>query len=838
MAFHQFKRYIRNIFPIAGLRIFRRNRGDFLQKDEYLVVSRYGNQTAVGRQTINDEQFLITFEDFLQEVADNTAQLDGVVTGASLVGGTTLTLTRSQGLSDVTVNLSSLDNLDGVVTGASIDGSNILTLTRSESLSNVTVDLSQFIQTAAQVSTTSIPEVTGTNVQTMLSSLKGLIDNILFTSLNTDGGAVSLTTVNTTPLDSLFIRLTVNSDITSISFTDVSRMRLFVMQFISTGAARSIEFGPGFIFDESNNAATNFALEASPDRKTVLGWYDGTNWNCTLISNSGEDDQTASEVNANAIAGITGTEVQTLLESLKTLADNIVFAQSLLTSGGALNLVTTNGGNPTDFFMREINVTSNVTSISFSDVTRLQAFLLRFSSTSGDRTVTFGAGFDFDESNPGSTTFDVVDSSSVTVLGFWNGVAWQSTIISDRQTASEVAVSAISGLSGTTAQEFFSSLKILDDGQIQVNSSGSGTGALAITTTSATEFIIQEVDVIGAITDLSFTNTTRLNMFLLRFSADGTLRNVDFGAGFEFDESNSNTTPFDVPANERVSVLGFLSGGTWFCTIISKPEGAGGGGAFWPLSGTGSVTANNTIEATGATTIEIRNQDAGNDRARLILQEFGPNKNVNTVAQSPTSTASVDILPTSIRSTVGNAAPDTGGQFFIQSGTLSAQYNDYSSSPEGIRYGGDYSATLTDRSLIDKGFLDSRIQTARVELSSAQILALNTTPITIVSAQGANTFITLVSPVTLVYNFGTIAYATNVNVNLRYAVGTVLTNFVNILNQPDSRIVQINSGLTGGPIVQTDTVNQGIVVTETAGDPTAGDGTVIIEFSYRVITTV
>lgn len=75
---------------------------------------------------------------------------DGVVSGATL-NGAILELKRTEGLPDVTVDLSSLSGStgggDGVVSGATISG-NTLILSRTESLSDVTVNLSQFNQSA------------------------------------------------------------------------------------------------------------------------------------------------------------------------------------------------------------------------------------------------------------------------------------------------------------------------------------------------------------------------------------------------------------------------------------------------------------------------------------------------------------------------------------------------------------------------------------------------------------------------------------------------------------------------------------------------------------------
>jgi hypothetical protein len=68
---------------------------------------------------------------------------DGVVSGATL-NGNTLELSRTQGLDDVTVDLSSLTTVDTFVTGATLNV-NTLELGRNQGQTTLSVDLSQFL---------------------------------------------------------------------------------------------------------------------------------------------------------------------------------------------------------------------------------------------------------------------------------------------------------------------------------------------------------------------------------------------------------------------------------------------------------------------------------------------------------------------------------------------------------------------------------------------------------------------------------------------------------------------------------------------------------------------
>ena len=122
---------------------------------------------------------------------------------------------------------------------------------------------------------------------------------------------------------------------------------------------------------------------------------------------------------------------------------------------------------------------------------------------------------------------------------------------------------------------------------------------------------------------------------------------------------------------------------------------------------------------------------------------------------------------------------------------------------------------------------------ATVSLSSAQILALNTTPIQLVAAPGANKMI-VVSVVAFYYDHNTTAYATNTTLHLRYASaassGITLGNF--ITQTQDVIATQTGNLFTSAPNAF---INQALNITVDTGNPTAGDGTLVVKVYYRIV---
>lgn len=127
---------------------------------------------------------------------------------------------------------------------------------------------------------------------------------------------------------------------------------------------------------------------------------------------------------------------------------------------------------------------------------------------------------------------------------------------------------------------------------------------------------------------------------------------------------------------------------------------------------------------------------------------------------------------------------------------------------------------------------------AKVTLTSAQILALFTTPQTLVPAQGAGTYIVPISVIGF-YTFVTAGYT--------LGVGSVPNVYV--LTATNVRYTAPNSfGIAGAVSAQEDmefdtngtydfsAANQPLMIGQTVADPTLGDGTLTIWVTYKVLT--
>ena len=129
--------------------------------------------------------------------------------------------------------------------------------------------------------------------------------------------------------------------------------------------------------------------------------------------------------------------------------------------------------------------------------------------------------------------------------------------------------------------------------------------------------------------------------------------------------------------------------------------------------------------------------------------------------------------------------------------------------------------------------IDNAIYVAEVALTSAQIKALNTTPVEVVAAAGAGTVLELVGAV-VIFDYGTTQYASGGDVVLEEETsGTDLSSTVG------AAVIQAaaDSLTSVTPVAATLTANKGIFVTCATGDFTTGDGVIRIKASYRVHNT-
>lgn len=127
----------------------------------------------------------------------------------------------------------------------------------------------------------------------------------------------------------------------------------------------------------------------------------------------------------------------------------------------------------------------------------------------------------------------------------------------------------------------------------------------------------------------------------------------------------------------------------------------------------------------------------------------------------------------------------------------------------------------------------SAVLKIKVSLSSAQILALNSVPITIVPAQGANTMIV---PVRVVINkhYNSVTYTTNINLVL--GAGTVFAStFSNALGFTADEIAGYTITANASASPPSGSINVDLKISASVGNPAAGNSTIDIHLLYTVI---
>lgn len=128
------------------------------------------------------------------------------------------------------------------------------------------------------------------------------------------------------------------------------------------------------------------------------------------------------------------------------------------------------------------------------------------------------------------------------------------------------------------------------------------------------------------------------------------------------------------------------------------------------------------------------------------------------------------------------------------------------------------------------------IQTAEVTIPSAQVLTLNSVPVTLVPAQGANNIIVPIA-LTAQIDYNSVAYATNgiVSVFNGGSYGVARVNANAFLFSTVSRTVNIQ---IANATIATDTqyvANSPLTITVETGDPTAGNSDIVVRILYYVI---
>ena len=124
------------------------------------------------------------------------------------------------------------------------------------------------------------------------------------------------------------------------------------------------------------------------------------------------------------------------------------------------------------------------------------------------------------------------------------------------------------------------------------------------------------------------------------------------------------------------------------------------------------------------------------------------------------------------------------------------------------------------------------LKEASLTIASADVLQLNSTPLTIVAAQGSGTAIEVISA-SFKIEFNSVAYATNTNLQL-YASGSNEIQASNSIDQVANAFskFEFEIGATGSvQFVE----NAALLVNVGGGNPTAGDSDITVYVLYRVI---
>lgn len=146
-------------------------------------------------------------------------------------------------------------------------------------------------------------------------------------------------------------------------------------------------------------------------------------------------------------------------------------------------------------------------------------------------------------------------------------------------------------------------------------------------------------------------------------------------------------------------------------------------------------------------------------------------------------------------------------------------------------------AVSGDASLSNTGVLtlvgSVRVITQRISLTSGQILALNGTPITLISAPGTGKAIDLLSASARL-TYGTTTYAANTALHIRMntAGSDYLANNSNVLGHASNAFGTFDLAEGVNNIIE----NKAVEVFVSGGNPTTGDGTLDIYVTYKITT--
>jgi len=135
--------------------------------------------------------------------------------------------------------------------------------------------------------------------------------------------------------------------------------------------------------------------------------------------------------------------------------------------------------------------------------------------------------------------------------------------------------------------------------------------------------------------------------------------------------------------------------------------------------------------------------------------------------------------------------------------------------------------------LAQEQYLERIGQVATVEVSSAEILDLNSTEKELIAAPGAGKAI-VIDEVVAFHDYGTATYAFSGDADIRYTDNSgdkAADSLAHVaFGEATADAYQVSKGLTVAPVA-----NAPVVLHAASADPTTGDGTFTLYIRYRVL---
>ena len=256
-------------------------------------------------------------------------------------------------------------------------------------------------------------------------------------------------------------------------------------------------------------------------------------------------------------------------------------------------------------------------------------------------------------------------------------------------------------------------------------------------------------------------------------------------------------------------------------TVTAGTTGIKAGSQFQIEIAGGITIGANTLTVFG---ISINANQALNGGVIILATYDGVSAWVAASTSRPISTADID--PVAARTVMGNAT-------------------NASAAPTNIPFSTDYGVlqrngtSLTTGLLTASSFDPTSVVANRVSIvniTSAQILTLNTTPIAIVPAPGINT-VNVISSITVSCTYAGITYTGDTNL-VAYCPTAFdkLYEGIDLLGFTTTSITQMNNINIGAQTYQY-VANEALLLSTVTSNPLTGDGTIKVTVIYQTITS-